>query len=73
MFLVKQSHHSVVCQLDLKGFDAELAVISGRATEVVRMNDLMATLGANPGAWLPSFLAANTKGSRPLSDSVHIQ
>jgi len=27
------------CQLDLKGFDAELAVISGRATEVVRMND----------------------------------
>ena len=31
MFLVKQSHHSVVCQLDLKGFDAELAVISGRA------------------------------------------
>ena len=31
MFLVKQAHHSVVCQLDLKGFDAELAVISGRA------------------------------------------
>ena len=31
MFLVKQGHHSVVCQLDLKGFDAELAVISGRA------------------------------------------
>ena len=30
-FLVKQAHHSVVCQLDLKGFDAELAVISGRA------------------------------------------
>ena len=29
MFLVKQAHHSVVCQLDLKGFDAELAVISG--------------------------------------------
>ena len=23
MFLVKQSHHSVVCQLDLKGFDGE--------------------------------------------------
>ena len=29
-FLVKQGHHSVVCQLDLKGFDAELAVISNR-------------------------------------------
>ena len=36
MFLVKQSHHSVVCQLDLKGFDAELAVISGRAAKVAR-------------------------------------
>ena len=32
-FLVKQGHHSVVCQLDLKGFDAELAVISGRARQ----------------------------------------
>jgi type IV secretion system protein VirB4 len=73
MFLVKQSHHSVVCQLDLKGFDAELAVISGRATQVLRMNELMATLGADPEAWLPSFLAANTKGPRPLSDNVHIQ
>jgi type IV secretion system protein VirB4 len=36
MFLVKQAHHSVVCQLDLKGFDAELAVISGRAAKVTR-------------------------------------
>lgn len=30
-FLVKQGHHSVVCQLDLKGFDAELKVISRQA------------------------------------------
>ena len=73
MFLVKQSHHSVVCQLDLKGFDAELAVISGRATEVVRMNELMANLGPDPVAWLPSFLAANTRGARPLSESLHTQ
>ena len=33
-FLVKQGHYSVVCQLDLKGFDAELKVISGRASSV---------------------------------------
>lgn len=32
MFLVKQGHHSVVCQLDLKGMNRELAVISRRAT-----------------------------------------
>jgi type IV secretion system protein VirB4 len=56
MFLVKQSHHSVVCQLDLKGFDAELAVISGRASEVARMNRLMAETGPDPLAWLPGFM-----------------
>jgi type IV secretion system protein VirB4 len=56
MFLVKQSHHSVVCQLDLKGFDGELAVISGRASEVARMNRLMAERGPDPLAWLPGFM-----------------
>ncbi len=69
MFLVKQSHHSVVCELDLKGFDAELAVISGRAAQVARMNDLMATLGADCEAWLPSFLAANAKVPQPPPDN----
>lgn len=58
MFLVKQSHHSVVCQLDLKGFDAELAVISGRASEVARMNQLIAESGPEPMTWLPRFMGA---------------
>ena len=49
MFLVKQAHNSVVCQLDLKGFDAELAVISGRASEVQRMHRLMSATGSEPG------------------------
>jgi len=57
MFLVKQAHHSVVCQLDLKGFDAELAVISGRADEVRRMQQLIAAVGPEPSAWLPEFMA----------------
>jgi type IV secretion system protein VirB4 len=57
MFLVKQSHHSVVCQLDLKGYDAELAVISGRAGEVKRMYQIMAATGPDPAAWLPRFMA----------------
>jgi type IV secretion system protein VirB4 len=57
MFLVKQSHHSVVCQLDLKGYDAELAVISGRAGEVKRMHQIMAGTGPDPAAWLPRFMA----------------
>ncbi|HEV7614191.1 MAG TPA: VirB4 family type IV secretion/conjugal transfer ATPase [Steroidobacteraceae bacterium] len=56
-FLVKQAHQSVVCQLDLTGFDAELAVISGRAGEVRRMHQIMGTTGADPAAWLPRFMA----------------
>lgn len=55
MFLVKQGHHSVVCQLDLKGFDAELAVISGRASSVARMHEIMTELGTDPAQWLPEF------------------
>ena len=58
MFLVKQAHHSVVCRLDLKGFDAELAVISGRAGEVRRMHRIMSATGPDPAAWLPQFMAA---------------
>ncbi len=58
MFLIKQAHHSVVCQLDLKGFDAELAVISGRAGEVERMQRIIDAQGPDPAAWLPQFMAA---------------
>jgi type IV secretion system protein VirB4 len=60
-FLVKQSHHSVVCSLDLKGFDAELAVISGRAAQVAQMSELIGAHGPRPEDWLPAFIAANTE------------
>jgi type IV secretion system protein VirB4 len=56
-FLVKQGHQSVVCQLDLKGFDAELAVISGRAAEIERLHRILAEVGPDPEAWLPRFSA----------------
>lgn len=58
MFLIKQGHHSIVCQLDLKGFDAELAVISGRASSVERMTRLIETHGPDPSEWLPAFMEA---------------
>ncbi len=61
MFLVKQAHHSVVCQLDLKGFGGELAVISGRARQVQHMRRIIAASGTDPKAWLPQFLAENTQ------------
>ena len=55
MFLVKQGHHSVVCELDLKGFASELAVISGRASSVERLYSIMDKVGPDPGQWLPAF------------------
>jgi len=56
-FLVKQGHYSVVCQLDLKGFDAELAVISGRASSLERLHHIIAQVGPDPAQWLPLFQA----------------
>jgi type IV secretion system protein VirB4 len=55
-FLVRQGHHSVVCQLDLKGLDGELAVISGRAQSLERLYTLMDELGPAPEQWLPAFM-----------------
>jgi type IV secretion system protein VirB4 len=59
-FLVRQGHHSVVCQLDLKGLDGELAVISGRAQSVERLHSLMEELGPAPEQWLPAFMDEST-------------
>jgi type IV secretion system protein VirB4 len=59
MFLVKQSRQSIVCQLDLRGFEAELAVISGRADQVKRMQRIIAQTGPDAAAWLPTFMGVN--------------
>ena len=59
-FLVKQGHHSVVCTLDLKGFNAELAVISARARQLEQMRLRIAQYGAEPQQWLQHFLNAVT-------------
>lgn len=54
-FLIKQGHQSVVCELDLKGLDGELAVISGRRSSVDLVQELITRLGVDPRDWLPSF------------------
>jgi type IV secretion system protein VirB4 len=55
-FLIKQGHHSVVCELDLKGFKGELNVISGRTEQIERMHALMEQLGSEPRQWLDAFM-----------------
>jgi type IV secretion system protein VirB4 len=59
-FLVKQGHHSVVCELDLKGFDTELKVISGRASSVEELHRILAKTGSDPVRWLPEFMASTS-------------
>jgi type IV secretion system protein VirB4 len=65
MFLIKQGHCSVVCELDLKGFEAELAVISGRASEVERLHRIMAEVGEGARQWLPIF-QSGAEGTRTI-------
>jgi type IV secretion system protein VirB4 len=52
----------VVCQLDLRGFDAELAVISGRSGTVDQLHELIAKLGPEPDNWLEAFMTAHRDG-----------
>jgi type IV secretion system protein VirB4 len=59
MFLVKQGHHSVVCELDLKGFDAELKVISGRRRTIGELQQIMRDVGEDPAQWLPRFVGSS--------------
>jgi len=54
-FLIKQGHDSVVCELDLKGFDSELVVLSGRAREIERLHQLMRQRGPRAADWLADF------------------
>jgi type IV secretion system protein VirB4 len=61
MFLIKQGHHSVVCELNLRGFDYELNVISGRIANIDLMNRLLAEVGPDPEMWLPRFREATSR------------
>lgn len=57
-FLVKQGHQSLVCALDLKGFDEALAVISGRRASIDVMHRIRTGQRREPGDWLPEFYRA---------------
>ena len=56
VFLVKQGHHSIVCRLDLKGFDGELKVLSGRASALEQLHRIMEETGPEPYRWLDRFM-----------------
>jgi type IV secretion system protein VirB4 len=62
--LIRQGHHSVVCELDLRGCDEELAVMSGRATTVSLMEAAIHQCGEEATQWLPAFFAG-LRSERP--------
>lgn len=51
--MLKQGHNSVVAELDLNGFDDELAILSGRTANVELLDAIRAEVGDNVENWLP--------------------
>jgi len=54
-FLVKQGGNSVVCELNLKGFGDELAVLSANTGTAGLVDRIIEEHGADPSVWLPIF------------------
>lgn len=55
MFLIKQGQNSVVAELNLRGFEDELAVMSGNTATSLLAEKLVAQYGDDPAVWLPEF------------------
>ncbi|WP_438747180.1 VirB4 family type IV secretion/conjugal transfer ATPase [Bartonella rochalimae] len=54
-FLIKQGQSSIVAELNLRGMDNEIAVLSGTSRNVELVNQIISEYGANPDIWLPIF------------------
>lgn len=54
-FLVKQGQNSAVAELNLRGFEDELAVLSGNTATSLLAERLVAEHGPDPAIWLPEF------------------
>ncbi|MEG3789132.1 VirB4 family type IV secretion/conjugal transfer ATPase [Lysobacter sp. CCNWLW3] len=77
-FLVKQGHAATVCQLNLRGLDDSLAVISASTDNIEIMHNVLETEARRAGVtvdelrpeqWLASFYA-NRKGSGKAKPST---
>lgn len=54
-FILKQGHNSVVAELNLGGFDDELAILSGRTANVELADAIRTEVGDRLADWLPIF------------------
>lgn len=53
MFLVKQGQRSAIVKLDLAGMNNELIVLSGSIDNVRLLDEIRASVGDDPEAWMP--------------------
>ncbi|EJF76231.1 VirB4 family type IV secretion/conjugal transfer ATPase [Bartonella alsatica] len=54
-FLIKQGQNSVVAELNLRGMNDEIAVLSGTTKNIELMNQIINEYGTDPAKWLPIF------------------
>ncbi|TKB23472.1 VirB4 family type IV secretion/conjugal transfer ATPase [Desulfopila sp. IMCC35006] len=54
-FLIKQGKNSAVAELNLRGFEDELAVLSGNTATSALAEKLVSEHGTDPEVWLPEF------------------
>lgn len=79
-FLVKQGHAATVCQLNLRGMDDALAVISSSTDNIEIMHRViedearrsgMSADGLRPEQWLGRFYSERKGSGRPMPVSSH--
>jgi len=64
-FLIRQGRDAVVAELDLRGLEDELRVISGRTATVDEVRALMEKYGASASQWLHYFISPDTEENSP--------
>jgi len=65
--LVKQGANSAVCELDLRGLERFLHVLSGSTDNVALLDQIRAQVGDDPADWLPRLEAAVQERRAPRS------
>lgn len=52
-FLVKQGHQSAICELDLRGMEDFVTVLSATTDNVALLDQIRSEVGDDPAVWLP--------------------
>jgi type IV secretion system protein VirB4 len=71
-FLVRQANRSVVVRLDLSGMPDVLTVLSGRESNVRRLDEIRAAVGEDPALWYPMLTRAPWPGT-PAGDDYWLE